>query len=154
LLESATPELFAAKPHRIAQMLRDGAHAQVPKADNIGQVDFDADASLILEAVNALPALLALIEQQAATIAELRGGLQEIEALEPRPFDGYPDDWQEQIESCPDCQSYKGHPIQQGICDHHRQPIYRSRAHDAHEEKAIGYRAKLIARATLERRGQ
>lgn len=60
LREKATPELFTAKPHRIAQMLRDGAHAQVPKADNINNVDWEADATLILEAVNAIPKLAAL----------------------------------------------------------------------------------------------
>ena len=82
-------------------------------------------------------------------IGEMREALEQVRDLEPREFHGIPDDWDEQIEACEVCQSYKGHPIQQGICDTHRQPLYRRRSFDEHERAAIGYRAKLIAREAL-----
>jgi hypothetical protein len=82
--------------------------------------------------------------------ADLREALTQIEALKPEPF-VFPPDWHEQIEACPECQSYRGHPIQQGICNTHRQPIYARERHDSFEEKAIGPRARSIARSTLSR---
>src|SRR4051812_2250496 len=40
--------------------------------------------------------------------------LEKIRDLEPEPF-VFPTDWSEQIEACPECRRYRGHPIQQGI---------------------------------------
>lgn len=74
--------------------------------------------------------------------------LREIAALKPKPFE-FPADWHEQIASCSECQRYKGHPIQQGICDTHRKPLWARESHNDHEEKCIGYRAKDIADRAL-----
>lgn len=74
--------------------------------------------------------------------------LESIRDLQQTPFE-FPTDWHEQINACPECQRYKGHPIQQGICDTHRRPLYERDAHDQHEEKAIGYRAMRIASDAL-----
>jgi hypothetical protein len=75
--------------------------------------------------------------------------LREIRDLEPRPFDGIPTDWDEQIAACPECQRYKGHPIQCGICDQHRKPLWARERHDENERLSIGWRAKDIAREAL-----
>jgi len=75
--------------------------------------------------------------------------LREITELEPRPSTLYPPDWSEQIAACPECQRYKDHPIQRGICDTHRKPIYATERHNKHEIRILGYRAKDIARAAL-----
>lgn len=74
--------------------------------------------------------------------------LERIRDLEPGPFE-MPKDWSEQIAACPQCQRYKNHPIQQGICNDHRQPIWDRDKHDAFEARAIGHRAKSIARTAL-----
>lgn len=79
------------------------------------------------------------------TVAE--EALQQIVQLEPRPS-GHALDWSA-IDACEDCQRYKDHPIQRGICGTHRRPIWDREKHDAHEEKALGYRAKGIARDAL-----
>jgi hypothetical protein len=81
-----------------------------------------------------------------ATKAE--GALRGIVALEPEPFD-LPKDWREQIAACAECERYKRHPIQQGICNLHRRPLWDREKHEAFEEKRLGYRAKEIARAAL-----
>jgi hypothetical protein len=80
----------------------------------------------------------------------LRQALEEIRDLEPVPFDGFPADWNEQINACEECQRYKDHPIQRGICDRHRQPIWARERHESSEVKRTGYRAKSIARQALE----
>ena len=74
--------------------------------------------------------------------------LEDIKALGPKPF-AFPTDWQEQIDACSECQRYKHHPIQQGICNTHRKPLYERKRHDRFEEKAIGYRAQSIAREAI-----
>lgn len=79
----------------------------------------------------------------------MAGALKEIRDLKERPFDKWPEDWHEQIEACPDCQRYKNHPIQNGICDTHRRPIWAREKHDAHETSALGYRAMAVARDAL-----
>ena len=73
--------------------------------------------------------------------------LKQIATIEPRPS-SHALDWRA-IDTCEDCQRYKDHPIQRGICDTHRRPIWDREKHDAHEEKALGYRAKSIARDAL-----
>lgn len=88
--------------------------------------------------------------------AELVEALKQITDLTERPADLFPADWKEQIAACPECQRYKDHPIQRGICDTHRKPIYANEAHNAHETRILGYRAKDIARAAIakaERKG-
>ncbi len=99
----------------------------------------DADILLLARAY------LALLSRSQAVEEALR----EIRDLKPAEFK-FPEDWRQQIEGCPECQRYKGHPIQQGICDTHRKPLWARDSHDSHEEKALGYRAMRIARAALE----
>lgn len=84
-----------------------------------------------------------------ALIKEFVGALGEIADIKERKKDLYPSDWREQIAACPECQRYKNHPIQQGICDTHRRPIYAQQDYDRHETEILGYRAKDIARAAL-----
>lgn len=86
-----------------------------------------------------------------ALIKELVGALDEIANIKERKKDCYPPDWRKQIAACPECQRYKGHPIQQGICDEHRKPIYAQEDHDRHETKILGYRSMDIARVALTR---
>jgi hypothetical protein len=94
-------------------------------------------------------ALIGKVETLTARVEELEGALKEIIHLTERPADLFPSDWKEQIAACPDCQRYKDHPIQRGICDTHRRPIYATEAHSAHETRILGYRAKDIARAAI-----
>lgn len=82
-------------------------------------------------------------------IGKLVEALEKIRDLKPAPF-AFPADWSEQIAACPECQRYKGHPIQQGICDTHRKPLYERERHDSFEEKVRGYRASTIAREALD----
>lgn len=82
-----------------------------------------------------------------AHTADLLTALEEIAALETEPFAGGLD--MEAIKACEECQRYAGHPVQHGICNTHRRPIWDREAHDSHEEKALGYRAKAIARAAI-----
>lgn len=88
-------------------------------------------------------------ERLRAENEKLRAALGAIRDLEPRPFD-LPADWQEQIRACAECRRWAGHPIQQGICDTHRRPLYQRERHDSDELKALGYRAKIIAREAIE----
>lgn len=84
------------------------------------------------------------------TIAE--EALAKIVELEPRPS-AHALDWPA-IDACEDCQRYKDHPIQRGICNTHRRPIWDREKHEIHEEKALGYRAKGIARDALSEAGR
>ena len=78
----------------------------------------------------------------------LRKALREIDGLVPAAYI-FPADWDEQIRACPECLRYKDHPIQLGICDEHRRPLWAREKHDAFERTAIGPRARLIAQAAL-----
>ena len=80
---------------------------------------------------------------------DLLAALIEIRDLAPRPFEGFPADWREQIAACAECQSYKGHPIQGGICDTHRQPLWARESHEKAERAALGARASIIARDAI-----
>ena len=103
----------------------------------------------VMKAADLLAALADLADAQAQENARLRSALEEIANLKERRESKYPTDWREQIAACRECQKYKDHPIQQGICDTHRQPIYAQWDHDANETKILGYRAISIARAAL-----
>ena len=94
--------------------------------------------------------LAASLAAQTALVATLTGALREIAKITERKESKYPADWQEQIAACPECQRYKDHPIQRGICDTHRKPIYAQEDHDRHETRILGYRAQQIARAALD----
>lgn len=85
-----------------------------------------------------------------AKAARLETALVEIRDLRERPYTEFPSDWTAQIAACSECQSYRGHPIQQGICNQHRKPLYARDGHDAHETSILGIRARDIARAALE----
>lgn len=74
--------------------------------------------------------------------------LEEIRDLKPEEYQ-FPADWSEQIEACEECQRYRDHPIQRGICDRHRRPIWDRESHESREEKRIGWRAKDVARQAL-----
>lgn len=74
----------------------------------------------------------------------LRVALRQITELQPEPF-AFPADWCEQVEACAECKRYRDHPIQQGICDTHRMPLYQRAAHDEDEKVRLGYRAKRVA---------
>ncbi len=80
--------------------------------------------------------------------------LEAIRDREPAPFE-MPADWNEQIAGCSECQGWaKDHPIQRGICDTHRGPLWARERHDKAETAALGYRAISIAREALYEIGQ
>ncbi|GAA0768621.1 hypothetical protein [Brevundimonas olei] len=85
-------------------------------------------------------------------LAEAVATLKEIAAIEPEPFDGGLD--MEAIRACEECRRYEGHPVQHGICNTHRRPIWDREKHESHEEKALGYRAKSIARTFLSKEAE
>lgn len=82
-------------------------------------------------------------------ISELALALEQIIETEPRPY-AFPADWHEQIDGCAECQRYADHPIQQGICDTHRRPIWDREKHDRREREALAYRMREIARNGLQ----
>lgn len=102
------------------------------------------------DALDAIDALRAQAAKDKARIERLEAALREIAGIKEREKNCYPPDWREQIAACPECQRYKDHPIQRGICDDHRKPIYAQEDHNRHETKILGYRAMDIARAALE----
>lgn len=108
--------------------------------DLLAEVYGDGDG-LVAAAINALPALLSRIE-------ELEEGLRRIADWQPKPFD-FPADWREQIDACAECKQYSGHPIQQGICDTHRRPLWNREKHDRNQEAVRGYQCQSIARDVL-----
>lgn len=83
-----------------------------------------------------------------AEVERYREALTRIVDLAPRPFD-FPADWHEQIAACAECKRYEGHPIQQGICNEHRRPLWAREEHARFEAQAEGPRAKEIAREAL-----
>lgn len=87
-------------------------------------------------------------------VAALEDGLREIAEMQARPFEGIPADWSDQVAACPECQQYKGHPIQHGICDSHREPLWAREKHNNHE-LGVGMRCRMvgIARDLLAPRG-
>lgn len=107
-----------------------------------------ANAARIVACVNALEGIA-----DPSAVKDAIEALRKIEALKPEEFDGFPADWSEQVAACSECQRYKGHPIQQGICDEHRRPFYERERHDAREAEAIGPRARIIARDALAKLG-
>ena len=96
-----------------------------------------------------VPDMEAALIAQDAELKRLREALAEIAEIKERKKSCYPPDWQDQINTCPECQRYKDRPIQRGICDDHRRPIYAQKDHDMHETRILGYRAQSIARAAL-----
>lgn len=83
-----------------------------------------------------------------AQLAKAVTALKAIIDLEPAPF-VMPADWAEQIATCSECQRYKDHPIQQGICDMHRRPLDQRERHNDHQQKTLIYRAQEIAHEAL-----
>ena len=100
-----------------------------------------------IEEWNARPAAPTQSAAQTGEVERLRAALKEISEIEPKPFDGGLD--LEAIRACEECQRYAGHPVQQGICNTHRRPIWDREKHETHEERVLGYRAKRIAREAL-----
>ncbi|GAA0765841.1 hypothetical protein [Brevundimonas olei] len=85
-------------------------------------------------------------------LAEAVEVLSEIAAIEPEPFEGGLD--MEAIRACEECRRYEGHPVQHGICNTHRRPIWDREKHESREEKILGYRAKSIARTFLSKEAE
>ena len=83
-------------------------------------------------------------------LADMRGALEKIESMQPVAF-SFPADWSAQIAGCSECQRYKKHPIQQGICDTHRKPLYERERHEQHERETMRFRMKDVAREALAR---
>lgn len=92
------------------------------------------------------------LRTQAAELERLRGALETISTLEPEPFEGGLD--MDAIKACDECQRYAGHPVQQGICNIHRQPLWARERHESHAEKAMGWKARSIARRALSEVGE
>lgn len=82
------------------------------------------------------------------TIEILTKALEEIRDMHPEPFD-FPRDLSQQIASCGECARYKKHPIQKGICDEHRRPIWARERHDKDELARMAPRARTIASKAL-----
>lgn len=78
----------------------------------------------------------------------LEKALEEIRDLKPREKPLPADHW-DQIRACPECQRYADHPVQRGICNDHRRPMWDREKYEAHEERALGYRARGLARDAL-----
>jgi len=77
--------------------------------------------------------------------------LKQIAEMRPEPF-VMPADFHDNIKACPECQGWaKNHPIQNGICDTHRQPLWDRERHDKHERAAIGPRCQDLAAKAIER---
>ena len=88
------------------------------------------------------------------TIDDLVQVLNQIANLKPEPFN-LPPDFHLNIKACPDCQGWaKDHPIQGGICDKHRQPLWDRERHEKYEAIAIGPRRQEIARKALDQFGR
>lgn len=127
------------------------AHDAVRDADghlvcavaNSALAELIAEAGTVLHETGLTPRELA--EQRDRLLAALK----EIADISERPFDDFPADWSEQIKSCAECQKYASHPIQRGICNDHRQPLYRREKHDEYERSILGIRAKSIASAAI-----
>jgi len=76
--------------------------------------------------------------------------LKQIAEMRPVPF-VFPADFESNIKACPECQGWaKNHPIQNGICDTHRQPLWDREHHNRLEQEAIGPRCQMLAQRTLD----
>lgn len=145
------------------ELLKD-AREHLEELDGFNSLDFDSDSEVACQRSHGI--ISALLERFPNTeaiatptkpdedrmrerVVGLEKALAEIRDLEPAPFNSYPADWQEQIDACEDCQRYKGHPVMHGRCSAHWQPVYDREKHDAHEVRALGYRARSIARDAL-----
>lgn len=85
------------------------------------------------------------------TAVDLAQVLKQIAELKPEPFN-FPADFQEKIAACPECQGWaKNHPVQGGICNTHRAPLWERDAHDIYELRAIGPRCQMLAQKALDR---
>lgn len=133
-------------PYRVEAM-SDNPGWEVVKPGTIGLLfHSETTARVVCNSMNA-----AYAAGRASAAAEREGvvkALEQIRDLKPTPFN-FPADWHEQIDACPECARYKAHPIQQGICDKHRRPLWEREKHENNEEKAVGYRAIGIAREAL-----
>jgi hypothetical protein len=105
----------------------------------------------IVEAHELCEELETVLAAQTAENARLREALEKIIGMQPMDEFQFPGDWSAQIASCPECQGWaKNHPIQQGICDEHRKPLYEKEKYEKNQRLALPYRMKAIAAAALE----
>lgn len=123
--------------------------------DIIARFTNEADAALFVETArvrwetNLTPQQLReRMERAEKQRDELLTALKAIVAIEAVPFD-FPADWDAQIAGCSECQRYKDHPIQKGICDNHRKPLYARKRHEDDQQATLIYRAKDAARAAI-----
>jgi hypothetical protein len=104
----------------------------------------------IVEAHELLEELETALAAQTAENARLREALESIIEMHPMDEFQFPGDWSAQIASCPECQGWaKNHPIQQGICDEHRKPLYEKEKYEKNQRLALPYRMKDMAAAAL-----
>src|SRR5690606_24719459 len=89
-----------------------------------------------------------LAPQEAREPEVLVAALRAIVDMEPEPFD-FPADWGQQVAACEECKRWKDHPIQQGICDTHRQPLWDRDAHVKSEQLRLHDRMRSVAREAL-----
>ncbi|WP_286948981.1 MULTISPECIES: hypothetical protein [Brevundimonas] len=121
--------------------------------DGVGVAETFSRAADTLEAILAENSALRAANTEAERkLAEAVEAMEEIAAIEPKPFEGGLD--MESIRACEECRRYEGHPVQHGICNTHRRPIWDREKHEGHEEKALGYRAKSIARTFLSKEAE
>lgn len=110
----------------------------------------------ILDGIRALGERAASAERERddarAQRDRLAAALRAIRDLQPVPFE-LPRDWAQQVADCAQCQSYARHPVQRGICNEHRRPLWERDRHDAAARSALGSRAALLAAAALREAG-
>lgn len=135
MVRAAVPQTILAGNYTIATSMIPVAECIVRDGDTIINPDWEANAEYIVRACNAHE--------------ELVQALNQIATLEPKPFPSFPHDWSEQIAACAECQRWKGHPIQAGICDEHRRPLWRREQWDKDEILRLGSRAREIAREAI-----
>lgn len=83
-------------------------------------------------------------------VAKLVEALEAIASMQPKPIDDpFPADWSAQIAACPECQSYKNHPIQNGICNLHRKPIWERERREKQAEGQVKYHMRDTALEAL-----
>lgn len=143
LVEAATPGPWVAGRYSVTLSESPHAWSVAECHHGLGAPDEEAlvNAAFIAAARTAIPDLLAENERLLKTLADIAD-------LQPEPY-AFPADWQDQIAACRECAQYKGHPIQQGICDTHRKPLWARDAHERNEVSRIGPRAQRLAREAL-----
>lgn len=135
-----------------------------PKQENIAAVFFNertgdgfSDAKFIglckpettLRLISDLRAANTALLREQLRASVLLGALRAVVAMEPEPFPFDHVAWGAEVDACSECQRYQGHPIQAGICDAHRRPLWARDGHDKHEQQAMHWRMRDLAREAI-----